>query len=65
MRQVVVRGGRPRPISSPWMVGGYRYTLVETVDHSVPYTDLKDTFGPEVLNVADLQQGFSYGRGWT
>ncbi len=42
-------------------LGGYRYTLVETVDHSVPYTDLKDTFGPEVLNVADLQQGFSYG----
>ena len=42
-------------------LGGYRYTLVEIVDHSVPYKELKDTFGPEVLNVADLQQGFSYG----
>jgi hypothetical protein len=42
-------------------VGSVSYTLVEKVSSSVPYKDLRHTFGPELLNANELHQGFSGG----
>jgi hypothetical protein len=42
-------------------VGSVSYTLVEKVSSSVPYDDLRHTFGPELLNANDLHQGFAGG----
>ena len=42
-------------------IGSVSYTLVATAKHSIPFKDLYNITGTEVLNANDLEQGFAAG----